>query len=290
MIALTPAPSPDTTAWRIGHDVPSGIWIDSFDGHWLVQTKGAALPESVVELARSTAKSLYWKRRDAAATTTPERVWGEEVAGRFEVMENGARFLVDFGAGYSPGIFLDQRLNRRETGQRARRAETVLNAFAYTGAFSVMAALSGAVTTTLDLSKPYLNWGWENFALNGLDREDHHGCRGDAFEWMATFARQGRDFGGIVLDPPTFSRHRGRTFRTDRDYADLVALAAKITSRGGWMLCCANTHRLRLGEYRKQVLAGIREAGRRVLNVEEWPMPPEFHGDDYLKTLWVDVG
>ena len=272
------------------HDADAGVWVDNFDGRWLVQTETNQFPDSVKKLAPGKAASIYWRPRDKAASTAPEHVWGEPVMERFSVMENDARFLIDFSAGYSSGIFLDQRLNRRRVRDRAESGQRILNTFAYTGGFSVMAALSNAITTTADLSKTYLDWTWENFSTNGLDPDSHFGVKGDAFDWLRTFARQGRTFHGIVLDPPTFSRDKKKTFRTDRDYADLAALAAAIVEPGGWLLCCANTHRLSARHFERDVLTGIQSCRREVRSVEALPMPPEFHGDDYLKSLWVDVG
>jgi 23S rRNA (cytosine1962-C5)-methyltransferase len=287
---LFPQPSLDTSAWRIWHDAEAGVWVDHFDGRWLVQTKTGIFPDELVDLAPGVVRSIYWRPRDLDAATAPSHIWGETIGEPFVVRENGASFKIDFSAGYSPGIFLDQRENRRWVREKVSPGQKILNAFAYTGAFSVMAALGGAETSTLDLSKAYLDWTWENFALNELLRESHHGCKGDAFEWLAAFARQGRLFDGVILDPPTFSRNRKRTFRTDRDYASLAELGARVTRPGGWLLCCANTHRLNASEYQQQVEEGIHRAGRSILVLEKKPMPAEFRGDDYLKSLRIVVG
>jgi 23S rRNA (cytosine1962-C5)-methyltransferase len=287
--SLFPAPGDDTNAWRIYHDAGSEIWVDHFDGRWLVQTKEARFPGFLEKLAEGVARSIYWRPRDRSASTAPEHVSGERVEERFLVRENGANFWIDFGAGYSSGIFVDQRVNRRRVGESVEAGQRVLNTFAYTGGFSVVAARSGAITTTLDLSGNYLDWTWENFAANGIDSDEHFGVRGDAFEWMRTFARQERTFRGIVLDPPTFSRSGRKTFRTDSDYAELAALASVLVDPGGWMLCCANTHRLGIEAFRSAVESGVAERGRGVESIESLPMPPEFHDDDYLKSLWVVV-
>lgn len=290
MNSLAPQPDADTTAWRILHDEKAGVWVDHFDGHWLVQTRDARFPGYLKEMAKGVASSIYWRPRDRAASTAPERIWGETVSERFPVLENGAKFWIDFDSGYSSGIFLDQRLNRRRVSGNSRKGQRVLNTFAYTGGFSVMAALSGATTTTSDLSKTYLNWTWDNFRINGLDPDEHYGAKGDTFDWLGALAKKGRTFHGIVLDPPTFSRSGKKTFRTGSNYADLAALAVSVLEPGGWILCCANTHRLRLNQFEKDVFEGIRRRGRSVGSCDSSPMPPEFHGDDYLKSLWVVVG
>ncbi len=284
-----PPPSPDTNAWRLYHDARTECWVDTFDGHWLVQTRTPDRPEFLLTRAEGTARSVHWRPRDKAASTAPVCLLGEPPGEPFPVLENGAVFGIDFQAGYSCGLFTDQRLNRRWVREVTRPGDRVLNTFAYTGGFSVMAALAGAETTTLDLSPTYLEWTWSNFARNGLERSDHHGVKGEAFAWLQTFARQGRRFRGIVLDPPTFSRSGKRTFRTDRDYADLAALAAAVVEPGGWLLCCANTHRLSAEQFRRDVLEGLRRQRRGPISCEAPPMPPEFHGDVYLKSLRIVV-
>lgn len=287
---LTPAPDDETDAWRIYHDAAAGVWIDTFAGRWLVQTEDPVFPDFVRELAGREVRSVYWRPRDKDAATASQLALGEPWNGSFLARENGAKFRIDFSAGYSCGIFLDQRLNRKWVREIVRPGDRVLNTFAYTGAFSVVAALGGAVTTTCDLSKPYLDWSWENFRANDLDPDQHFGAKGDAFQWMRSFARQERTFHGIVLDPPTFSRDGKKTFRTDRDYAELAQLAAHLAEPGGWMLCCANTHRLDARDFAAAVKTGVAAAGQHVESLEPVPMPPEFHGDDYLKTLRVVVG
>src|SRR5207302_10719388 len=121
--------------------------------------------------------------------------------------------------GYSVGLVLDQRDNRRrlltghiaagfELGVGVQAALEILNTFAYTCAFSVCAAKAGARTTSLDLSKKYLEWGKRNFTLNRLDPAGHDFIYGDTFAWLRRLAKKRRRFDCVVLDPPTFSRSK----------------------------------------------------------------------------------
>ncbi len=287
---LTPSPNQETTtAWRIYNDAKAGVWIDNFDGRWLVQTRDEVFPDFLRKSASGHAKSVYWKPRDRAAKTEPEYVAGEPVRERFEVRENGVSCWIDFSAGYSSGIFLDQRLNRERVAQRSRKGDRVLNTFSYTSVFSVAAAKDGgAITSSLDLSQTYLDWSRDNFELNGVDPKTQYFCKGDTFEWLKTFARQGRTFRGVILDPPTFSRNKKGNFRTDRDYADLAKLAAGVIDPGGWILACANTFRMGYRDFREQVETGIRSAKRSSRSIERLAMPPEFTGEDYLKSIWIE--
>jgi hypothetical protein len=98
-------------------------------------------------------------------------------------------YEIDFLAGYSCGLFLDQRANRRRL--RATKAERVLNLFSYTCSFSVAAAAGGAQTLSIDISKAALDRGRRNFALNGLSLEGHRFMADDAFDVLPRLARRG---------------------------------------------------------------------------------------------------
>ncbi|NNE90060.1 MAG: class I SAM-dependent rRNA methyltransferase [Verrucomicrobiales bacterium] len=283
---LSPPPNSETSAWRIYNDAKAGIWIDNFDGRWLVQTREKEFPKFLKSAVPEMASSVYWKPRDKAAKTEPEWTAGERITDRFSVQENGVSGWIDFAAGYSSGIFLDQRMNRERVADHCQEGDRILNTFAYTGVFSVAAATtSGAITTSLDLSQTYLDWTRENFQLNDVDPETQFFCKGDTFEWLRAFAKRGRTFHGVILDPPTFSRNKKTTFRTDRDYADLAKLAAAVVEPGGWILACANTHRMSARDFCDQIKIGIR---RKITSMKSLPMPPEFHGENYLKSVWVD--
>lgn len=277
-----PPPSPDTDAYRIWDGAAAGV--DAYAGHWVVQTRGREFPWNESEAAVWGAKSVWWKRLDQQVKEPPVWVAGERVERPFLAREHGVSFEIDLCAGYSQGIFLDQRLNRQEVRRRARPGMRVLNAFAYTCGFSVAAALGGAVTTSLDLSVPYLEWGKRNFAANGLDAGQHYFTRGDVLDWMARWRRSGVRFEGIILDPPTFSRSGSRgVFRVEKDYAALVESARHLLEKGGWMLCCTNFRGLSWAGFEEVVRRGLGGAG----DLERREMPPEYTAERYLKSLLI---
>ncbi len=276
---------PHTNAFRV-HDGTRwpGIFIDALADRLLVSLRDCELPAPLKEMLAETGCSTYLKRLDKDVKQAPQYLGTScPPAPRFEIEENGVRYLMDMEAGYSQGIFLDQRDNRAELRRRCRPGMTLLNTFSYTGAFSVCAALAGACTTTLDLAQPCLNWCRENMALNGIDSNEHHFCKGDTLHWLDRFARQGRVFDAIVLDPPTFSRdEKGRIWRVESDYGKLVAKAAACLAPGGWLLCTTNCRKLSDKGFRRLVAEGAPH-GRLTAS----PMPFDFDGEPYLKTLWV---
>ena len=183
-----------------------GIVLETYAGRWLLSTTGEVIPRELLDCLEDRGVSCYWKRLDRHQKESSTLLSGPAVMKPFLIREHGICYEISFQAGYSQGIFLDQRDNRAEVRRLMEPGLRLLNAFAYTGAFSVAAAMAGAETTTLDLSQPYLDWARRNFSHNRLDPDAHHFCKGDAFHWLRRFAKQKRVFDGIVLDPPTFSR------------------------------------------------------------------------------------
>ena len=283
-----PLRSEATDALRLvdgaGDGMP-GVVLETFAGRLLLSTTGARIPAGVRAWLEERGECVYWKRLDQHQKESPVHLCGASQNAPFAILENGSRFEISFQSGYSQGIFLDQRDNRAEVARRMRPGLKLLNTFAYTGAFSVAAAMSGAVTTTLDLSQPYLDWAKRNFALNGIDPAAHHFCKGDTFHWLRRFAKQGRRFDGIVLDPPTFSRdEKGKVFRVEEDFGELAALAAAILAPGGWMLCCTNFRGIPPRAFERQLLGAL----PRTMKASHSPMPPDFTDEPYLKSVWLD--
>jgi 23S rRNA (cytosine1962-C5)-methyltransferase len=284
-------PDEKTNIYRVvdgdGDGLP-GVFIDSCDGHWLVQTQSIGWP-AWLERTRAEAgwRSLWWKRLEQDAKAAPRRMAGEGPDGPFTVRELGLTCELNFGAGYSQGLFIDQREQKAWVMETVRPEQRVLNLFAYTCAFSVIAASRGAVTTSVDLSRSYLEWGKRNFALNDFDPAAHFFCKGDAAEWLRRFAAKGRTWHGIVLDPPTFSRNDdGRVFRIGKDFSDLVAASLRVLEPGGWLLCSTNQRGMTEREFLALIRRGAEESGRAI-RCEPGAMPPDFTGERYLKAVRV---
>lgn len=144
--------------------------------------------------------------------------------------------------GRSPGLFLDQRLNRKLVRSLAE-GKRVLNLFCYTAGFSVAAALGGAIeVVSVDTSKQTLGWAKENFTLNGLDPSKHRFVHDDAREYLRRCARQKRQFDLIICDPPSFARSKTGVFSLDKELEALLTLLMSVSS--GSILFCTNLERL----------------------------------------------
>ena len=218
--------------------------------------------------------------------------WGRPQP-RFEVTELGCRYLIDLEvSATSSGLFLDQREARRRLLSTDLSGRTVLNAFGHTGSLSVVAAAAGGETLTLDLSKRYLDWARDNLRRNDLDPTDHDFVYGEALEWLARFAKQGRTFDVVLVDPPSSStprRGRGR-WTVERDLHHLVELAAAVCAPGGTLFVSTNLRRMDWGQFEAHLDRGLLAAGRRG-DVEHHTVPIDHRvgrGDrPHLKSAWV---
>jgi 23S rRNA (cytosine1962-C5)-methyltransferase len=305
----------ETNAYRIIHggaNDHAGWYVDRLGDFLLSQAEADLRCDQRDELAelaqRSGEKGAYHKRlsRDVRSSSPedllPNHVHGEKASGPFLVRENGVQYELSFEEGYSVGLFLDQRDNRRrfltrhvasEFGPLAAGAE-VLNTFAYTCGFSVCAALGGARVTSLDLSRKYLEWGKRNFALNRLDPAAHDFIYGDAIDWMRRMERKERKFDAIILDPPTFSQSKeSGVFRVEKDLPKLVALALSLLKTDGVLLASSNAAKWKPEDFVQAIKTAIGGAKRKTTKMHYVPQPPDFpitrSEPGYLKTSWFRI-
>src|SRR5207244_173321 len=140
--------------------------------------------------------------------------------------ENGLHFEADVLRGQKTGFFLDQRENRRLVESLAQ-GRSVLNAFSFSGGFSLYAARGGANSVTdLDISAHALASAGRNFAVNQSDanvaRCQHESVQADTFDWLEKNAA--RQFGLIVLDPPSFAKREAGRANAIQAYERLSSL------------------------------------------------------------------
>lgn len=203
------------------------------------------------------------------------------------VNERSLRYGIDFAAGYSVGLFLDQRANRQFVRHTA--AKKMLNCFAYTCSFSVAAASGGATTVNIDLSKKSLARGRENFALNSLPTHNHRFLADDVFEVLPRLVRRGEKFDTIILDPPTFSRSwRGKTFQVERDFEPLLQTAVELAERDGRVLISTNC--ASLNERALEVMARFSlKSARRSGSFHREPALLDFPPRTGATTIWLTL-
>ena len=171
--------------------------------------------------------------------------------------EAGLRFRVNFDDYLDTGLFLDHRITRQRL-RAASAGKRFLNLFAYTGTATVYAASGGAVaTTTVDLSRTYLEWAQRNLSLNRLSGAQHEFVQADCREWLEDSARGQPRYDLIFLDPPTFSNSKRMegVLDIERDHAALIDASVRLLAPGGLIVFSTNAQRFRLDAHLEQRVA-----------------------------------
>jgi 23S rRNA (guanine2445-N2)-methyltransferase / 23S rRNA (guanine2069-N7)-methyltransferase len=239
----------------------------------------AVIPE-VLEVPRS---HLYLKVR---RRQRPETQYGRLAGGGplREVREDGCRFLVNLSDYLDTGLFLDHRETRRLLARLAPGAR-FLSLFAYTGTATVCVARAGGESTTsVDLSRTYLDWARRNLALNGIEGPAHTLIEADCLAWLEAEAQAGPHrprYDLIFLDPPTFSNSKRMREDLDvqRDHPRLVRLAAELLAPGGTLLFTTHLRRFRLD---REALAGL-----ALEDVTRATIPKDFARNPRMHQAWL---
>lgn len=201
------------------------------------------------------------------------------------VRESGLVYGLDFAAGYSVGLFLDQRANRRLVA--AYGTKKLLNTFAYTCSFSVVAASVGGQTVSVDLSKKSLDRGRENFELNQLATEGHRFLADDVLDVFPRLAKRGERFDTIILDPPTFSRgNKGRKFQVERDMETLLTAALEVAEKKSRILISTNCTRLETHDLEQLARYAVK-LNRLTGDIHREPALPDIPSDLAARTVWL---
>lgn len=204
-----------------------------------------------------------------------------------QFLENSLCFEADVLRGQKTGFFLDQRENRKIVETLARDRD-VLNAFSFSGGFSVYAVRGGARSVTdLDISAHALASARRNFALNNLEHARHETIQADTFEFLA--AKPMRGFGLIILDPPSLAKRESEKARALRAYRKLVESALPWLARNGILVAASCSAHVTPEEFFSTVLhASKLKEFRRTENPPDHPAT--FPEARYLKCIYLTAG
>lgn len=297
-----------TDAVRLAHgesDGLPGLVVDRFSDVVVVQALSLAadraLPEVVAALEAAVGPRAILHRSDEIMRAK-EGLGGREalLAGRIpdqpvQITEHGLEFEVDVTAGHKTGFYLDQRDNRRAVATRCAGAD-VLDAFCYTGGFSVAAAAAGARSIVqLDSSRDALDAARRHLARNRFQDAALEQVHGDAFAELRRMRDAARAFDVVILDPPKFAPTRARLERALRGYKDVNLQALKLLRPGGLLATFSCSGAVDRETFQTVVFQAAVDAGREVRVVgdlgqpEDHPVLLTFPESRYLKGLLCRV-
>jgi len=272
-------------------------WAERFGADVLISYRSNSARDQLVQELQTWSKSVDLRiarifgrflPKKNEERETPKLLFGIESESLQTVAtENRLKFGIDFGAGYSAGLFVDQRENRRFV--RQTKPKRILNCFAYTCAFSVTGASAGAKTVNVDLSKKSLERGRQNFALNELSTDGHQFIADDVRPVVRRLARRRAKFDMIILDPPTFSRTKGgRAFHVEKDIEELIAAALEIAERDSKILLSTNCETLSEAALERMAQYALK-LSRRSGAFHRQPPAADFPPGTGAKTAWLTL-
>lgn len=195
-----------------------------------------------------------------------------------EVHEGDCRFLVNLTDYLDTGLFLDHRLTRKLV-QELAAGTRFLNLFAYTGAVTVHALRGGArETTSVDMSKTYLQWAARNIRLNGFAAERQQLIQADCLHWLETASGE---YDLIFLDPPSFSNSKSMTttFDVQRDHVDLLRRVSGLLAPGGTLIFSNNLRKFSMES------AALPEL--EIENISARTIPFDFQRNPRIHNCWL---
>ncbi|WP_407901389.1 bifunctional 23S rRNA (guanine(2069)-N(7))-methyltransferase RlmK/23S rRNA (guanine(2445)-N(2))-methyltransferase RlmL [Providencia rustigianii] len=198
----------------------------------------------------------------------------------FLVNEYNAKLLVNLTDYLDTGLFLDHRIARRLLGEMSR-GKDFLNLFCYTGTATVHAGLGGAKSTTsVDMSRTYLEWAEKNLQANQLTGRQHRLMQADCLSWLANSDEQ---FDLIFIDPPTFSNSKRMdgTFDVQRDHVQLITHLKRMLRRGGTVMFSNNKRGFKMD------MDALNELGLKAQEITAKTRSEDFARNRQIHNCWL---
>lgn len=295
-----------TNCYRLVHaegDGLPGLVVDIYDNAAVVQCHSIGMhlcrhqiAQALQDVFGSGLDTIY----DKSAESLPKRyAEGAETgfllgnASGTVVNEHGHHFEVDWVTGQKTGFFLDQRENRALFARYAA-GKTVLNAFCYSGGFSIYALNAGAARVdSVDVSQKAINMAVRNAELNQAAPGRHEAFAKDVQKFLVA---TDRNYELMVVDPPAFAKNIKKRHNAVQGYKRLNASAMRQVAKGGIMFTFSCSQVVDESLFYNTIVAAALEAGRQVRVMHKLSQPPDhpvhiFHPEGaYLKGLVLEIG
>ncbi|MGI6154733.1 MAG: class I SAM-dependent rRNA methyltransferase [Enterococcus sp.] len=294
-----------TTAFRLFNgegDGLGGLTIDLYERYvvfsWynetlitkkdlILQAFQAVFPEVI---------GAYEKNRFPGNQPESQWIFGEKAPEPLLIKENNVTYATYLDEGLMTGIFLDQKEVRGALVDGLAIGKRVLNMFSYTGAFSVAAAMGGALeTTSVDLAKRSLDKTREQFLVNGIDPETQKIYVMDTFDYFKYAKKKGQTFDLIVLDPPSFARNKKKTFSVAKNYGELIEDSLDLIEEKGTIIASTNAANLSIQQFSQIIEKAMLKKKVKFVKTATYQLPadfstlPSFSEGNYLKVFCYEI-
>ncbi|WP_282920745.1 class I SAM-dependent rRNA methyltransferase [Ignavigranum ruoffiae] len=220
-----------------------------------------------------------------------QHLWGDQAPQPLKILENGVSFAIYLGQDWMTGLFTDQREVRLFISQQAQ-GESLLNLFAYTGAFSVVAALAGIEkTVSVDVANRSRQGITDNFSLNGINlaESDHEIRIMDVFDYLRYAKRHQLQFDWVVCDPPTYARTKKYVFSADRDYPSLAEDLFTLTKPGGMTVISTNHSGYDSDHFRQEMIEVANQHPGKCQLIQSFDLPEDYPTSEDAQSQYLKV-
>ncbi|MCU0393585.1 MAG: class I SAM-dependent rRNA methyltransferase [Thermoflexibacter sp.] len=255
-------------------DFLPALVIDKFGDYFSLQTLAFGIDQfkkEIVEILEElfNPKGIYERNdvpvRELEGLSQQSGFLGREFPTKTIITENNFKILIDIANGQKTGYFLDQTANRASIAPFVRQA-TVLDCFSHTGSFAVHAAGYGAKkVTAVDISEVAIATAKENASINNLANIDF--VTANAFDLLKEWAKEGRQFDVVILDPPAFTKTRGNIENALRGYKEINLRGMKLVKKGGFLITCSCSHFIKPDIFKRVIFDAAIDAGKIVREI-----------------------
>jgi 23S rRNA (cytosine1962-C5)-methyltransferase len=283
-------------------EIPQLI-IDKFSDYFVIQTLALGIdlwkPAIVKALEQIfKPKGIYERNdvpvRELEGLEQKKGFLSAEFDTQIIIQENGVQYHVDIANGQKTGFFLDQQDNRRAI-QHIVKGATVLGAFCYTGSFEICAAHYGAQSVLgLDISQQAIDMCNRNAILNGLQSVCTFECV-NAFDVLKEWAKTGKQWDVVMLDPPSFTKNRATIDKAIAGYKEINLRGMKLVKPGGFLVTSSCTNLVQPELFLDIIQRAATDAKRKIRQVMfnaqsgDHPIIIGQENTHYLKFLVVQV-
>jgi 23S rRNA (cytosine1962-C5)-methyltransferase len=270
-----------------------GVIADRYADWAILTLEGQALRDRLPVIAESIVGALSLAGAAVREEDSLRVLVGEAPPERVTIEEHGLRFVIDLRQGQKTGWFCDQRENRRHVARYAT-GRRVLDAFSYTGGFSVACLAAGATSVTLvDSSESALALASENLAPLGR-ADDATLLEGDAYDTLRALGRAGDRFGLVVLDPPKLLPPGAKREAAEQAYRSIQGLAGRLVEEGGILATFSCSGSMDRASFDRVVFEALGDRDARILErlgqPGDHPVLGSFRKSEYLKGLVLQLG
>ncbi len=277
--------------------------IDKFNDYFVIQTLALgidvwkpAIVKALNEIFKP--KGIYERNdvpvRELEGLPQQKGFLSDPFDTKIIITENGLQFQVDIENGQKTGYFLDQQDNRRAIRYIVKGAD-VLGAFTYTGTFEIHAAHYGAKSVLgLDISENAVQQATKNTELNGLQDICHFQVA-NAFDVLKQWAKDGRQYDVVMLDPPAFTKSRETIQKAITGYKEINLRGMKLVRPGGFLVTSSCTNLVNAELFMQTIEMAAKDARRKIRQVAfqaqsaDHPIVPGLENTHYLKFLIIQV-